>query len=700
MLQKERPYKFRERLLTVHEKDILDNNLLPEADELDISGGITICIPRDDEVIRTAAHDFCDYLFTSMDVPATLKTQTENCSGCLTVSVAKNPAEELKEAAGYRGYRIDIDERITICGNDSRGVAQALYRLEDMMTMRKAPFLKKGTQLFKPMYGPMIMRTGFGTEVSIPSEYLNAIAHAGRDAIAVDVVDPTGSMPGRIDFNALIYRAAKYGIDVYAYVHFKNAKHPDDNGAEAFYEEKYGRFFRDYPGFKGVILVGESLEFPSKDPHVSINPVAADGIPTGKVRPGWYPCYDYGQWVELVKNVIRKEKPDADIIFWTYNWGYVAEDIRLKLIESLPTDITLLATFEMFEVYNVNGAAEKIADYTLSFAGPGKYFASEAALAAKRGIRLYSMTNTAGMTWDFGVLPYEPFPYQWIKRYEAMEKARKDWGLCGILEGHHYGFFPSFISQLSKYALQDLHGNLEDILYEIIVSEYGKRHADTVNEALKLWSEAITYYTASEADQYGAFRSGPSYPFCLNRVMPIPHTFYSASGTKWCRPEYEKGIDFLATVPSIRVGKEAQSLCKMRDLMEAGLKLLRPLEDKNEKLEVLINLGEYILRCVITGINAKYWHLLKMQLHSAPTPEIVEKTVNDMIALLDSEIENAASAIPFAEADSSLGWEVSMDYLGNAECIRWKIRFAEYVKASEIPRIRQSLAVTKEYLDK
>ena len=40
------------------------------------------------------------------------------------------------------------------------------------------------------------------------------------------------------------------------------------------------------------------------------------------------------------------------------------------------------------------------------------YFKSEAEAAAKRGIRFYSMTNTGGVTWDFGVIPYEPFPYR------------------------------------------------------------------------------------------------------------------------------------------------------------------------------------------------------------------------------------------------------------------------------------------------
>ena len=44
-------------------------------------------------------------------------------------------------------------------------------------------------------------------------------------------------------------------------------KHPDDEGAEEFYESTYGNLFKTNPGFRGVVLVGESCEFPSRDPR-------------------------------------------------------------------------------------------------------------------------------------------------------------------------------------------------------------------------------------------------------------------------------------------------------------------------------------------------------------------------------------------------------------------------------------------------
>ena len=40
-----------------------------------------------------------------------------------------------------------------------------------------------------------------------------------------------------------------------------------------------------------------------------------------------WPCTDYPKWLEKLKSIIRKYNPNADLVFWTYNWGYApAED--------------------------------------------------------------------------------------------------------------------------------------------------------------------------------------------------------------------------------------------------------------------------------------------------------------------------------------------------------------------------------------
>jgi len=697
MLMKEKNYDFRKRMLEVHERDIRNTSLKALANEFEIKNGFTIVLQEDsDDVVLTAAKDFVDYLFTSMGVSAMLRYGNKEEASNGLVILTPNSID-LGEAAGYRGYRIDTNENtITICGYDSRGVAQALYYLEDVMTFRKAPYIPFGTVKRKPMYGPQMVHSGYGLD-EYPNEHLSQIAHEGRDAILVFVKDVNITPYGYLDFNELIYRASKYGIDVYAYSKLKSEMHPDEPGAEAHYEASYGRLFKECPKLKGVTLVGESVEFPSKDPNVTGRHYydnKVDGIPTGKTSPGWYPCCDYYKWLNLVKKIVRKYNPDADIVFWSYNWGYHPEELRVKLIESLPRDISLLATFEMFENRELEGMPERCSDYTLSFVGPGKYFESEAIAAKRCGIRLYSMTNTGGLTWDFGVIPYEPFPYQWIKRYEEMEKAHNKWGLCGLMESHHFGFYPSFISKLSKWAFYESHEDLETILLRIIKSEYGEENADAVNNALKLWSEAITYGTPSEDDQYGPFRVGPSYPLCLRMSINLPSAPYSMFGSRICNPMTNagnsKGRDLVSTV---RIPRERDALVKMKNCMTEGFNILKNIANPNDKLLRLINMGEFIIRTITTAIHVKTWHLLKMKLFYESDLNVLSQTIDELEKVLLEEKENTLKTIPLVEVDSRLGWEPSMEYMTDPKQLDWKLRHIEYVLNFELANERKSIKI-------
>ncbi len=282
-----------------------------------------------------------------------------------------------------------------------------------------------------------MVHSGWGID-QFPDPHLNFITHAGMDAILVFTKDVDTTTAGYLDFNDLIDRAESFGIDVYIYSYLKSLKHPSEKDAEEYYENTYGKIFKACPKAKGVILVGESCEFPSKD---NVNTTGKlwntpnDGIRQTKPSPGWWPCYDYPEWLEMIKKVVRKNSPGAEIVFWTYNWGYAPEKDRVKLIESLPEGITLQVTFEMFEEIKRDGITDACMDYTISFPGPGKYFVSEAKAAKKKNIRLYTMSNTAGMTWDFGTVPYIPVPFQWSRRHNVLHDARKKWGLCGLMEG-------------------------------------------------------------------------------------------------------------------------------------------------------------------------------------------------------------------------------------------------------------------------
>ena len=704
-MRKEAAYEFRNKLLTVHETNVRDFSLTPGEGEVALSDGAVINIAcAESEVVKVAAEDFADFLSVSMAICAKVSFGGEaRGANTVTLAFAKESSVELSEADGYKGFLIDTrDDGICVFGHDERGIAAALYYIEDLMCMARAPFLRRGVIKKRPMMSPLMVHSGYGME-EWPDEYLMRIAHEGRDALLVFVEGPNRTRVGYLDFNDLIRRAARFGLDVYAYSFMPGGMHPDEDGAEEFYDKIYGELFRSFPGFKGVTLVGEVVEFNSKDPHVSKFrswDKVTDDLPDGKFWPGWYPCEDFSRWMDIVQRVIRRAKRDADIVLWSYNWGFQPEDVRVRLIEQLPEGVTLQATFEMFDNKRIGDVYTSCDDYSLAYAGPGPYFVSEAIAAKKRGIRLYAMTQSGGVTWDFGCVPYLPMPYQWAKRFEAIRDAYHKWGLCGGMECHHHGFYPSFISKLSKHAFLIPEEPISDILDRIFVSEYGEENLELVREGFRLFSEAITYFTPTDSDLGGASRIGPAYPFCLYNQSKPPYEKEAMFGAP-CIVSLGLGQDvlhssFISKIPnksplSLRILPELESLEKMHSLMQSGVKTLESIPKKNEKLLSVINLGKYLTHCVKTNINAKKWHLLKCRKELSFSREELSGVVAEMESLLKEEIENARETLPIVDADSRLGWEPSMLYLGDRAHIEWKIRQVEYVLEKEIPYLKKSI---------
>ena len=65
-----------------------------------------------------------------------------------------------------------------------------------------------------------------------------------------------------------------------------------------------------------------------------------------------------------------------------------------------------------------------------------------------------------------------------------------------------------------------------------------------------------------------------------------------------------------------------------------------------------------------------------------------------MTALAQAEIANAEATIPIVEADSRLGWEPSMEYIGDAAHLRWKIRQVTQVIETELRAYQRVIDAT------
>lgn len=731
----ERSYEFRRRLGVVHELDRRDAAATPDAAEARVGQGWSIVVgARCASLVLETAKDLQEYLLTSMGESVLLRrvddVAAEARAGRRVIVLTTR--DELPDLGGAltvaRSYRLVCETaRVVVCGRDARGAAQGSYFLEDLMNLRAAPFLRVQDVTREPLFGPRMTHSGWGLD-EFPDAHLNAIAHAGMDAILVFAsgVDRTPDQSthddhqpwgGRyVDFNDLVDRAERFGLDVYFYAYFQSplrttdAPHPQDPGAERWYADRYGAVFRACPRARGIVLVGESIEFPSRDPRTTGQPRQrrALGQPRPeKPTPGWWPCRDWGDWLEMIKRVVRPHNPQADIVFWSYNWGYAPEEDRLELIRALPQDVSLQVTFEMFEPVTRNGLTNMCADYTLSFVGPGRYFASEARAAHERGVRLYAMANTGGLTWDFGVIPYEPAPYQWARRHEALLAARSDWGLSGLMENHHYGWWPSFVSELAKWSYWSPSPQAEQTLEAIARRDYGGG-APHALAAWQFWSEAIEHYVATGYDQYGPFRIGPSYPLVFEEPAELSADWYAMHGAHIARTAYSPGMGRNRQLPEAqrldvptRVELETRSLQRMEALWRRGVEQLRgavalaPAERRAEAQRQL-GLATFILHAVVTAVHAKQWWVLKQRVLAKPAPQEASALLDDMATVAEAEIANAEAAVPLVRADSRLGWEPTMGYMTDEVHLRWKIAHVRRVLEQEIPEYRSSVDLLPE----
>lgn len=691
MLKHEIRYDFKKELLKVHKKDIRNYALSPEKDELALTDGTCIVLCDCDHiVVTTAAKDFCDYLFTSMNVGAMV---TKNdCDAKCKITVRKN--EDLGDASGYKGHRITVGaDGILIEGYDEKGIAQAFYYLEDMMSFRKAPYLKIGTKSRKARFEKRSTHSpiAFG---EFPEPVLATIAHFGFDAIELWIDGTESTLNGPIDMHIICEMAKKYGLDTYIMHYEPHSMHPDDPGAEAFYDRLYGKLFGECPDIKGIVLSGEAARFASKDPDAVGRRDPNDfyaGIPTGKPASGWWPCNDFPQFFSLIAKCIKKQKPDAEIILSTYNWGWAPEDKRRELIANLSKDVILRPSWDIFGVIEKDTVTEQVADYSLSYIGPSDYFASEAKAANESGLKLYCNAQCSGRTWDYGLVPYEPMPYQWIKRFGKLLEANEKWNLCGLLENIHYGFHPSMITEIEKFAFFTNAEPMEEILEKILVRDYGEENLETIKKALMLWSESITHYNPTDNDQYGAFRIGPAYPMWIYNDSKIPAQKRAFFGNSIYHGKYSLPTTRRSSPSGVKFQTHFEELEAMIRLMKEGIDALEKIENPNEALQRLINLGKYIYRCNITGYHVKKHHVAAYKLEVAPTFEETESLLAEIEGLLWAERENVLETIPLVRADSRLGWEPSMEYMGDEKCLDWKLKQLDHEINVNVKTLRGKL---------
>ncbi len=697
----EKSLEFEKRMLQVHKPHRVNPEALKTAEGVRITPAWKILCPADaDIVLQNAARDLQDYFKVSMelDLPLATGEMPEENAVFITTDAAMQS----------RSFRMQVSDRIVITGTDPRYAAQGGYALEDILNRNEAPVITPRDETKQMRFSMRTINSGMHDE-SYPDAHLQQIAHAGMTAVDVYLRDAATNPETAAKISDIIARAANYGLDVYGFPHFRNTVHPDEPGAFEHYDGMYGRLVENLPGLKGLLIVGECCEFPSKDERTT-GKSWRESLQDEKSSPGWFPCRDYPRFISLMQDVVHAHSPETEVVFWTYNWGYEQQELREELVRSVPPHITMMATFEMFEEIEIAPEIQEITtDYTLWQIGPGKYYKTEAKIAREQGRRFYCMANTGGNTWDIGGVPYLPAPQRWIQRWQAVANTQDTLKMDGLRESHSFGFWPSFLPEMAKYAYMTPATDLQELLKKIIIRDFGKENVGTVLAAFDHFSQGMSHCVSTNEDQYGPARVGPSYPLFFERWERIPNCPVTGkSVNEEGFPVYTYNLDRIE-----KLRYETAEYQEMARQFALGCDLLAPVVEnlpEHKKADALhiLQVATYIRNNAITIHHTKRWHELKGMLgiyvdaeptwvggrKHMPDAKKAEKplipvedkrpVVEELLEIIRAEIENAKDTIPLVEANSRLGYEKEYGYSCCKEQLLWKIQMAERTIAEEL----------------
>lgn len=717
-------YEFRNRSFTaVPRLSPTGNPVTPGGPTIDESWEIVLT-RTDERLSRYFSSDLLHFFSDAFGLSLRLREVTDIAAALrepyhkiflLTADELATPLTSSQEGAFYLTV---TEETVTVVGRTLRGTARGVYYLEDAMRLTGCATLAPEEGEHAPLFSPRM--THSGTELDVfPDDYLGAIAHAGMDAILVyasaadshlhGLRDASGVMRGYCDFANLVWRAKGYGLDVYIYSQLPCDRHPDDPDAYEYYDATFGRIFREAPGLRGLILVGESLEFPSKDPRTCGNKPKLRAPGDNRPSAGRFPSADFPEMLSLLRDIVRTYTPDADIVFWSYNFGWTPRETRFALIDTLPTDITYLVTLEVWErMRDEKGRPFSVADYSISFPGPATVFTDEAERARARGLRLYTMSNTAGRTWDTGGTPYIPAPLQWIRRYEVLREMKERYGLSGLMESHHYGWLPHPFDLLTRNALTTNCPPDGEMLEAIARRDFGEGAA----LALSAWerlSRGMAAVIPSVYDQYGPFRSGPGYPLLFTqtaaelKIPSSPFTWHPPGGI-W-KPVYP--VDVFADVDAAllryeRVVQAAALLTEGTVLLAKAAAAAGAAWGSDTSRQVAV--ARFLACTHVTARHVMGWQIARTLLFAlregreipradelfaaiGVTARTEEALAAYLRAIAEEERANVAEASLTWQEDSAIGYEPSMEYVCDDEVVAWKL--------SELDR---SLSLLDEYM--
>ncbi len=673
----------------------------------------------EDGFLETSYTDFGDFL-------RMLKLDKRGAN-TVNVYICKDVALEKEE------HIIDVaDGAITVKASDADGVRRALVYLEDMVLRSGAPYLKKGMTRRKPFIKTRMTRCSFAPTSRFPREVyeltnnidyypdglLNRFMHEGVNVLWIygesfEMLFENSVMPEEGQdcdrhlekLNTIVEKCEKYGIKVYLYSQFPWSlnetmakKYPDvaghklgdiytfctrsERGQQHIYKAIQNLFDR-VPKLAGYIdiTMGEGL-----------TTCASSRFPELKGCPR---CSRYSvaenlvQSVNLLGDAVKKAKPDAEFVSWTYEHRFWNLEDIAQYVKGADKNIALMQNLGDMTRAEQLGKLRVGTDYWFSCPVPSERYVATAQAAKQYGKRLFAKTQI-GNGFELASTPYVPAPGILFEKYRQL----KELGTEGAMHCWYFGSYPSIMGKAAgELSFWEDFSDESAFLRHLAGIYWGPDRAEDAYKAWKLFSEGFKNFPLNVMFEYfGPMNDAPVWVLqLLPKNLPIPRTFWSYDPTD--------GDRIFECLHNGHTLDEAIILCqRMSENWKAGLALFERNIDawrwgSDICFEQYTN-AKCIDILIMSTINVLRFYKLRHMLGrcEAGEQEKALEILAEMESIVYAEMQNSRDISALCQVDNRLGYSPEAEgFKFFPKKLAWRIGELEKVLHNEFTLVRERI---------
>lgn len=678
-----------ELLSSVHSRQLPKQADAREPDEVEISSQWTLLLPAGDTpLVQSAAADFLDFMEVTMGVLLSARrVPAEQLGRAPRYSLAAATRQELPEAGRRlsrpQSFLLEVStDRILLCGYDERGLQRGLYYLEDLLSLRGAPRLARGTQERFPLYSPRITTAPFYSTLELDlaidpftDPFLSRISHYGFDAVWVwgDLADV-----GRSDIFPELDRGVRRRQQKLGQITARTARHGVDVYLMLIYRPLPAEFFEHRPQVRGTPFQAHGGDYvlctSTEEVRRFIREATRDlfeqvpdlrGIIFIVGGEGFIHCHTrrlncprcsqrsaqevVAELAETLVDGARSARPGAQVALWPYsasNWWSKGDIPQARLIARLPEGITFLTEFGKEGSITFGGTTIPAYDYPISYLGPSERFVEQSELARQKGLPLWVKTEHA-IALEMVQTPFIPVFFRWGERFARIGRFPE---VIGVLANWmHYGFMPTLAAELFKWHSWGPVPETEELLRKMARRDFGPGTEEAALRAWKQWSEAIQHYPFSGPMAMGPIQKGPAHPLFLDPDYRPAHHYgrQFKNDLAWTSPW---GVDLaLAQLEKLEQGWQL-GVESWKEVVQLAAPESRRNAHRHE------GVGRAVLACIRSARNVARFYQLRDRLWEETNRRNAAALLDELAAVAEQERANAREILPVIARDSRLGY--------------------------------------------